>query len=144
MHNEEHYRRLERMYLRAPGNDFYAPTIKIAHAAAELIIPIDQRFYHSAGGAHGSVYFKALDDAAFFAVNSLVEDVFMLTVTFTTYLTGAISQGEMRAKGHVVHAARSFFVAESVVHDSEGNQIGRGSGTFTRSRVQLTPEIGYE
>jgi len=144
MSNDAHYRKLERMYLRAPGNDFYAPRITISHAAAELIIPIDRRFYHSAGAAHGSVYFKALDDAAFFAVNSLVEDVFVLTVTFTTYLTGPISDGEMRATGHVVHAARSFFVAESVVCDREGNKIGRGSGTFTRSRVQLTPEIGYE
>ena len=90
MSNEEHFRKLERMYVRAPGNDYYAPRLLIAHATTELVIPIDRRFYHSGGGAHGSVYFKALDDAAFFAVNSLVEDVFVLTVTFTTYLTGPI------------------------------------------------------
>jgi uncharacterized protein (TIGR00369 family) len=143
MSNEEHFRKLERMYVRAPGNDFYAPRLTIAHAAAELVIPIDRRFYHSGGGAHGSVYFKALDDAAFFAVNSLVEDVFVLTVTFTTYLTGPISEGAMHARGHVVHAARSFFVAESVVCDTDGKEIGRGSGPFTRSRIHLTPEIGY-
>jgi acyl-coenzyme A thioesterase PaaI-like protein len=35
--------------------------------------------HHSIHAVHGSVYFKALDDAAFFAVNSLVEDVFVLT-----------------------------------------------------------------
>src|SRR5262249_55219200 len=114
-----------------------------SEGATELVIPIDRRFYHSAGAAHGSVYFKALDDAAFFAVNSLVHDVFVLTVTFTTYLTGPISVGEMRARGRVVHAAKSFFLAESVVCDAEGREIGRGSGSFTRSRVHLTPEIGY-
>jgi acyl-coenzyme A thioesterase PaaI-like protein len=143
MSNEEHFRKLERMYVRAPGNDYYAPRLTISHAATELVIPIDRRFYHSGGGAHGSVYFKALDDAAFFAVNSLVEDVFVLTVTFTTYLTGPISDGAMHARGHVVNAARSFFVAESVVCDTEGKEIGRGNGTFTRSRIHLTPEIGY-
>jgi uncharacterized protein (TIGR00369 family) len=143
MPNEEHFRKLERMYLRAPGNDFYAPKLTISHAASELVIPIDRRFHHSAGGAHGSVYFKALDDAAFFAVNSLVEDVFVLTVTFTTYLTGPISEGHMRAVGKVVHASRSFFLGESVVYDAEGREIGRGSGSFTRSKVALSPEIGY-
>ncbi len=143
MSQEEHYRKLERMYLRAPGNDFYAPRLSIAHGTAELVIPIDRRFYHSGSSAHGSVYFKALDDAAFFAVNSLVNDVFMLTVTFTTYLTGPIADGAMHAHGKVVHAARSFFIAESVVCDTQGKEIGRGSGTFTRSKVQLTPEIGY-
>ena len=49
----------------------------------------------------------------------------------------------MHARGRVVHAAKSFFVAESVVCDTAGHEIGRGSGTFTRSRVQLAPEIGY-
>ena len=131
MPDEEHFRKLERMYVRAPGNDFYAPRLTISHAATELVIPIDRRFYHSGGAAHGSVYFKALDDAAFFAVNSLVEDVFVLTVTFTTYLTGPISEGAMHARGRVVHAAKSFFVAESVVCDTAGREIGRGSGTFT-------------
>ena len=143
MPDEEHFRKLERMYVRAPGNDFYAPRLTISHAATELVIPIDRRFYHSGGAAHGSVYFKALDDAAFFAVNSLVEDVFVLTVTFTTYLTGPISEGAMHARGRVVHAAKSFFVAESVVCDTAGREIGRGSGTFTRSRTALVPEIGY-
>jgi hypothetical protein len=31
-------------------------------------------FFHAAHAVHGSVYFKALDDAAFFAVASLVQE----------------------------------------------------------------------
>ena len=32
MPDEEHFRKLERMYVRAPGNDYYAPRLTIAHS----------------------------------------------------------------------------------------------------------------
>ena len=83
MSKQDHYRALERMYASAPCNAYYTPTIHITQGAAEIVIPIQEKFFHSAGAAHGSVYFKALDDAAFFAVNSLVTDVLVLTVSFT-------------------------------------------------------------
>ena len=35
---------------------------------------------------HGSVYFKALDDAAYFAVSSLVTDYLLVTVSFNLHL----------------------------------------------------------
>ena len=35
-------------------------------------------------------------------------------------------------------------VAEAVLMDSEGNEIGRGSGAFVKSRTQLSKRIGYE
>jgi uncharacterized protein (TIGR00369 family) len=93
---------------------------------------------------HGSVYFKALDDAAFFAANSLVTDVFVLTATFNIYFMRPISEGELKATGWVVHRSRNLIVAESEVQDSLGRQIARGSGTFMRSQIALGPEVGYE
>jgi len=35
---------------------------------------------------HGSVYFKAFDDAAAFAVYSVEREVFVVTASFRTYL----------------------------------------------------------
>lgn len=143
MSPEEHYRRLERMYAAAPINRYYEPVLRISEAKAELAIPVKPDFFHAAGAVHGSVYFKALDDAAFFAANSLVLDVFVLTATFNVYLTRPISSGELRATGTVVHRSPNLIVADSVAVDSDGRQVGRGSGTFMRSRIALTPEIGY-
>jgi len=74
--NKEHYRKLEHMYASAPCNKYYAPTLQVGDGYAELIISVRSDFFHSAGAVHGAVYFKALDDAAFFAVSSLVDDVF--------------------------------------------------------------------
>lgn len=139
----DHFRKLENMYLSAPINRFYEPTLRIERGKAEVRMTIRPDFFHAAGAMHGSVYFKAADDTAFFAVNSLVEDVFVLTTTFTIYLLRPVTEGVLVAQGTVVHAARTTFVAEAVLLDGAGNQVGRGSGTFVRSKKPLTADIGY-
>lgn len=144
MTKEEHFRKLERMYASAPTNEYYAPTMRVSEGRAEVIIPVRPDFFHVGGAVHGSVYFKALDDAAFFAANSLVGDVFVLTVSFNVYLTRPISEGEMKATGRVVHRSGRLFIAESILVDSDGREIARGSGTFVPSTIALSPELGYE
>jgi uncharacterized protein (TIGR00369 family) len=141
--NEEHYRKLERMYDSALCNKYYAPTLCVGDGHTELVIPVRSDFFHSAGAVHGATYFKALDDAAFFAVSSLVDDVIVLTVSFSIYLIRPISEGKMKSIGRVVHRSQRVFVAESEVVDSKGRIIARGSGTFMRSTIPLSPEINY-
>lgn len=143
MPNEEHFRKLERLHAQAPTNEYYQPILTIGEGRAELVIPVRSQFFHAAGAVHGSVYFKAMDDSAFFAANSLVEDVFVLTASFNVYFLRPISTGELRATGRVVHASRRLYIAESEIVDSEGRPIGRGSGTFMPSQIALTPAIGY-
>ena len=139
----EHYRKLEHMYLKAPINAFYSPQISISHGEAEITIPVKADFFHAADAVHGSVYFKLLDDAAFFAVNSLIEDYFALTATFTTYLLRPISEGTMKATGKVAYAGARSFIAEAVVVDGEGKEIARGSGNFVVSKIRLSADMGY-
>ena len=97
--NREHYTKLEHMYLTAPINAFYSPRIWISDGETVITIPVKREFFHAADAVHGSVYFKLLDDAAFFSVNSLIEDHFALTASFTTYLLRPISEGTMKATG---------------------------------------------
>jgi uncharacterized protein (TIGR00369 family) len=141
--NEAHYRRLEAMYRSAPINAFFQPAIRVSEGAAEIVVPVRRELFHAAGAVHGAAYFKVLDDAAFFATNSLVEDFFVLTVSFELKLLRPVTEGELRAAGRVVFRSRRLYVAESVVVDAEGAQVGRGSGTFLPSAIPLTPEIGY-
>jgi uncharacterized protein (TIGR00369 family) len=140
---EEHFKRLERMYLAAPFNEIYRPTIAIRRGEAEISFEVGPHLHHAGRAVHGANYFKAMDDAAFFAVNSLVDDVFVLTVSFTVYLLRPISEGAMVARGTVVSESRSLWIAESVVEDGEGRALGRGSGTFMRSRTPLVDAMGY-
>ena len=141
--NELHYRKLERMYLSAPLNDFYRPTIRVGRGRSEISIPVKEALFHAAGAVHGSVYFKMLDDAAWFAVNSLLTDEFVLTTTFTVYFTRPVSSGAIRSVGCVVNEARSRWIAEAVAYDAEEREIGRGSGSFVKSGRKLGPDLGY-
>lgn len=131
------------MYRTAPVNAYFRPALTIREGEAEVEMTVRPDFFHAASAVHGTVYFKALDDATFFAVNSLVTDVFVLTVSFNIYLTRPISEGTMRAKARVVHRSRQLFLAEGELFDGEGRQIARGSGSFMRSTIALSPEIGY-
>ena len=142
MNNEQHFRKLERMYLSAPINEFYLPSVEISQGQAEIQTEVKPEFFHAAGSLHGSVYFKLLDDAAFFAVNSLVKDVFVLTVSFNIYLTRPVTKGVLIAQGRVVSRSVNYFVAESVltVNDKE---VARGSGSFLRSRIELAGVESY-
>ena len=144
MSTEEHFRKLERMYGKAPCNEYYSPKLTISNGATVLVIPVQRKFHHSVDAVHGSVYFKALDDAGFFAVNSLVEDVFVLTVSFSIHLLRPVASGDMKAIGKVVQASKNMFIAEATLTNSEGEEIARGIGTYVRSKAPLSPDIGYE
>ena len=144
MPDTEHFKKLETMYVSAEINKFYSPQISISEGKAEIIMAVQEKFFHAANAAHGSVYFKALDDAAFFAASSLVDDIFICTVSFHIHFIRHITQGEMRAVGNVVYSARNLIVADSVAYDSKNREIGRGSGNFMKSKIRLSAEIGYE
>ena len=141
----DHYRKLERMYHGSPCNDGIDLELSITDAGeAELRLSVDEGDHHAAGGVHGSRYFKALDDATFFAANSLVEDVFVLTTDFHLQLTRPVSDGELRAEATVVNDHPQQLIADGTLFDDEGNQIARGTGTFARSGVELEAKMGYE
>jgi uncharacterized protein (TIGR00369 family) len=144
MSNDEHYRKLENMMHTAPIVKLTGARVKISHAYSEMTIPVEEKLFHAAGALHGCIYFLALDNAAFFAANSLVEDVFVLTVNFNIYLTKPVSNGRIRAIGKVINTAKNQFIADSVLYDSEDKEIARGSGIFVKSKIKLTPEIGYK
>ena len=141
---EDHYRKLERMYLSAPCNAYYKPQITIGEGTAELKIPITPNLYHAAGAAHGSVYFKTADDAAFFAVNSLVQDVFVLTTNLNVHLLRPVAEGTITGHGKAVFTSRNLFLAETVLVDGAGKEIGRATASFARSKIPLSSDIGYQ
>ncbi len=142
--NKTHFMQLEQMYLSAPFNQLFKPTIAVTQQAAEIVIDLKPDYHHAAGAVHGSVYFKMLDDAAYFAANSIEDKHFMLTTSFTTYLTRPVSAGQMRAVGKVVNKNRSQVIAEAVVYNAAGKEIGRGSGVFVRSKQLLSQIPGYQ
>ncbi|TRD11349.1 PaaI family thioesterase [Erythrobacter insulae] len=139
-----HYRALERLYDSAPINDVFASKLEIpAEGRSRLTFTVDEAVFHAAGAAHGTIYFKMLDDAAFYAANTMATDRFLLTTSFNLHFTKPVRAGKVIAEGRWVSGKRRVFVAEARLVDSEGDEIGRGTGTFMRSRIALSGLPGY-
>ena len=142
--SQAHFAKLVAMYHAAPINQWFQPRLRIPEkGSAEIELAMRKEFYHSAGAAHGSIYFKALDDATFFAVQSLVPETFVLTASFNLYFLRPVTEGNLLARGRVVSRARRLYIAEGVLFDSHGKEAARGSGSFLPSGIPLTPEMGY-
>ncbi len=141
---DSHYRALEALYASAPVNALFPSRLEIAgRGRARLVFEVTEQSFHAAGAAHGTIYFKMLDDAAFYAANTLVSDRFLLTTSFNLHFTKPVRQGHVVAEGRWISGRRRVFVAESRLIDAEGDEIGRGTGTFMRSHIALSGLPGY-
>lgn len=141
---ERHWRALEGLYASAPINSFFGSRLEITHeGVARIHFEVGESQFHAAGAAHGTVYFKMLDDAAFYAANTLVTDRFLLTTAFNLLFTRPLHAGRAIAEGRWVSGRRRVLVAESRILDGDGNEVGRGTGTFQRSRIALSTLAGY-
>jgi uncharacterized protein (TIGR00369 family) len=142
---KEHCQKLESMYLRANVNTKIYDTTEcsIVKGTAEVCLTVDDKYFHALGAIHGSVYFKLLDDAAFFAVNSIVHDVFVLTTSFNINLVRPVSKGKVKAIGKLKFHSENHFVAEASLFDEKGREVAYGIGTFAKSKVKLCQELGY-
>ena len=141
---QAHFRALESLYAQAPINRFFESTLRIeGEGVARIGFSIDERYFHAGGAAHGTSYFKMLDDAAFYACNSLVSDRFLLTTAFNLLLTKPLKAGPVVAEGRWISGKRRVFVGEARLVDAEGEEVTRGTGTFMRSRIPLATLPGY-
>jgi uncharacterized protein (TIGR00369 family) len=141
---EAHLRALEALYASAPINRFFESRIALPEAGrSEIRFTVSDDSFHAAGAAHGTLYFKMLDDAAFYAANGLVSDRFLLTTGFNLHFTKPMKSGEAVAEGRWVSGRRRVFVAEARIVDSTGEECARGTGTFLRSHIALAGLKGY-
>ena len=140
----QHYRALENLYRSAPVNSLFTSDIAIpSEGQARISFTVGEDCFHAAGAAHGTIYFKMLDDAAFYAANTLATDRFLLTTSFNLHFTKPVQAGDVVAEGRWVSGRRRVFVAEARLVDAEGEEIGRGTDNFMRSRIALSSLPGY-
>lgn len=145
MTDSTHFAKLERMYLGANMNrEVYVGTrIAIEHGRSQIDYEVTEKLHHAANAMHGSVYFKLLDDAAYFAVASLVVDVFVLTKSFTIELKRPFTVGWIHCEGKVQSVGEQAFIATSVLTTEAGKILAEGRGHFVRGRTALDAGIGY-
>lgn len=139
-----HWQALEGLYASAPINRMFRSRLEIlGEGLSRIAFDVEPDSFHAAGAAHGTIYFKMLDDAAFYAANTLITDRFLLTTSFNLLLSKPIRGGSVVAEGRWVSGRRRVLVAEARLVDEEGDEVGRGTGTFMRSRIPLSSLPGY-
>lgn len=140
-----HYSKLEKMYLAAPLNTFYDTlTISISEGRCEIELDIEQKYFHADEAAHGSVFFKLLDDAAYFAIQSEVNDKFILTAKFHVDLKRPLRKGKVKAIGEVIRLTKKEYFAKSTIIDSRGRECATCIGQFFKSKTELLDIEEYE
>ncbi|AKD04142.1 PaaI family thioesterase [Pontibacter korlensis] len=144
MQHEEHFRRLERLYHQAKVQELFdGSSISVSHSRAEITLPVQEKYFHGANAIHGAVYFKLLDDASYFAVASVVRDVFIVTSSFQLNLLRPVNSGSVKAIGTLRSQSKNLFIAEATLYNERGKEVAFGTGQFVRTNQPLESLQGY-
>lgn len=134
-----HYRKLENLYSGIPIGQFYDTTrMTVSKGKAEISLEIHPKYHMGLGLTHGSVYFRMLDDACFYACMSLETEFHLLTSQFNVQFLKPAVKGIITAKAEVNHQLDHLFMASAVLFNESGQAIGLGSGQFKKSKIQLS------
>lgn len=142
--SKEHYSKLEKMYYSAPLHEFYDTlSIKISKGLCEIELDVEEKYFHAGGFLHGSVFFKLLDDAAYFACQSELSEQFIVTGKFHIDLKRPIKSGRIKAVGEVIRLSFDEYFAKSTLYDTHGNIAATGTGQFFKSKMPLEQVESY-
>jgi uncharacterized protein (TIGR00369 family) len=132
------YDQLVKMYLGAPIQKLYPGiNMTVAYHQAEITLPTGDNFHHAGKSMHGSVYFRLLDDACYFAAMSVVKDCFILTKSFNINFLRPHVDGLITAKAQLIKEEEGLFFCEGELFNDTGKIIASGSGIFVRSKMPL-------
>lgn len=142
----DHYRRLEKMFQAAPLNQgiFAGSILQVEEGRATYELKIDQRYFHAANAMHGAIYFKLLDDAAYFAAASLEVENFMLTKSYEIRFIRPVEEDHLRAEGEILNQNEKEIIAKSVIYNARGKKVGEGEGIFVKGPKKLRDLPGYQ
>ena len=140
---QSHFHKLENMYRSARINESIPSAISVSEGTAEVKMKVSQAFWHGANAMHGSMYFKGLDDAAFFAANSVVEGFFVLTARFEIELLSMVKCENLRAVDFLEKRESRKIWARAELYDDQNTLAARGSGLFLISQIVLCDSVGY-
>ena len=117
MNSEEHFRRLERMY-RSGRIHRHFPEFDFQLEEGKCIITtsVNDNYHHAAGGMHGLIYFKLLDDAGYFAASTIEQERFLLTGNLNLKLLRPVKEGMLRAEGEFISREEKVYLSKASLY----------------------------
>ena len=133
-----HFKAMVNMYHNAPINTIFKPSLSIeTEGRSSITIDVNPDHFHAGGFLHGSAIFKLLDDAAYFAAQSMEEVLFLVTSSFNSHFIRPVNNGQLIAYGNVIETTKTQCIAESRIVNHDGKLIAHGSGCFVKSSIAL-------
>jgi len=134
---ENHYRFLEQLYYRGPINGLLKQSIEVRADKCVITHEVDPQFFHAGNALHGAMYFKLLDDSAYFACAGREKEFFIVTISFTLDLMRPVDSGKLRAEGCCTGEENGILQGESILYNEEGKVVAKGNGKFARSKTRI-------
>ena len=85
-----------------------------------------------------------LDDAAFFAVNAIIDDFLAFTASFETKFFKPVDSGKLIAIGKVNKEDGKKIEANAELFDENGNLIATGAGLFIKTKKLINEISSYK
>jgi hypothetical protein len=127
---EARLRRLEKSYLEGPAKAMRGVGIRLAEGEADIVLPPSKTNIDGVGGVSDALCYRLMSDSSIQAVGSLFEGNTVLTSEFSFTLTHAKPSGELVARGRYIGRAGKHYLADTMLTDADGTELGRGEGIF--------------
>ena len=135
--NKKHFKNIINVYSNAPINQLFKPKMKVSLGQCEIEMKISKNFHHSANSFLGSIYFKMLDDAAYFASQTHEKEFFLYTVNFEVNFIKTVSKEVIISKGKLLKKSSNKLISKAMLYGCNGEEIGYGKGIFVKSNILL-------
>ena len=120
MEKRAHFQRLERMY-RSGAIHQHFPDFEfhLEEGKCTITTTVDESYHHAAGGMHGLIYFKLLDDAGYFAASTLEKERFLLTGKLDLQLLRPVENGILKAEGEFISRKEKVYISRAALYHND-------------------------
>jgi len=141
---QKHYDGLEKMHLKSPINDLIKSKINISQGKAQVNFKNSIAMRDALGNIHNAYIFMGLEEAAFFAANSLIEDVLVSNKSFELIFSKPTKSVELIAKGKFEEKSMGNYIISAELYDQDEKLIAKAKGIFRRSKNLLEDIKNYQ
>tara|TARA_X000000368_G_C22864944_1_gene638258 strand:+ start:36 stop:464 length:429 start_codon:yes stop_codon:yes gene_type:complete len=139
-----HYQKLQNLFLNSRINKTLDAQIKIGEGISEISFSKKEFMHNEVKEIHSAYCHMALDSSAYFAANSLIEDVSTMVKSFEIIHVRPSKSKKFIAKGKFLEKSMGNYIISSELFDDDENLICKAKGVFRRSKNSLKEINNYE
>ena len=141
---EKHFDKLEKMYSNSNLNKILEGKIEISQGESILNFHFRKNMQSETKNIHNAYNFMSMENVAFYAANSLIEDVLVSTRSFEVSFFKPTNSKKLTAKAKFIEKSMGNYIISTELLDHNGIVISKGKGIFRRSKTLLKNIKNYQ